>query len=658
MVLKKFSFQLLAIMISFSAWSATPPANPPGPPVKDVSGGGTSGGGTSVVCFNSKDAYDQVMKVLKSNKGLPLDQQTDALDGEIGAIVPPVRLYDLAEHENREGAVLVQPKSTWQITLESRIEAIGVKSTFSQALRKAKDRMATGGEYMDQSGVLALDDVENQTAPGRNCALIQVARQRRTAANVVEVHYDKRLLALMPVLDRAALDLHERIVLLAADAQLNGPVVAQDLVGNIFDQSFDGEAQNNFHEHLRDLGFVDRELYLQASGTAFAGGVFGSVYENWKTNVIGIQPLMVYSKSVAFDSSSGATFYQNVTEGQIPGFNVIHEGEDVLDAKPLEPFTVAIQGTTYSFGIGDMWVRNSGTVAYGTLAQNDPLAQQYYGVGFSKAGQLNLFKLKQPMAVEGNSFGEYDEVIFGSDGLLVEASSPKGHPVSSNDIAFKCYSTIEFYPSGKIKDCYNVSDNDQDSMVTFHGGKIAGPFEFYDGGGISKATAGESILTPGSLNYIQGHLCTSHRSPFTALSFDVEFYPSGNLKSCYAGNDLQYFPDEDSSAKGTLAECYGSNGTGSYSVVVTRDTGVTATLWKRNDTAFTPVETFQSIDAVYSKDKVAPFVVFSDSASGGKVFTLNVNLAKVDAQGNNPGSAAIDGKSGKLKFKNLSCKKR
>lgn len=525
----KYLILVLIAAGTLTAWAA----NPPNDADKNKAAGDKGNGGTAVVCFNSKRSYERVAAILRANEGLPSTQQSDPLQDDVANIVPPVRLYDLAEHERKEGAELIAPESNqWKDIVKERMKQIGSKISFSSNLEDAKEIIKKGGEYYDENGVVALNDVANATAPQPNCALMQVAFQRRISKEVIEIHYDRRLLKNMPPIDRAALDFHERVVAIvvgmnsAQHKTLNGPVVAQTLVGDIFDKEFESVTGPEFLQRLVDIGWSEMGFgypthYEFAGGQIDLAGTRATL--PFELSIFQTHVLMS-EKSMGFLSVGNRIRMLDEQVGPL-------DGKSTLGASPLKPFQLTVRGAIYRISnVYSIYVRASGSLALGYLTEDDPLAQRFSEIGFSDSGYFNFAILANTQDVQGNHFlgGQY--LKFNEDGTLQSAyvdGTPYQLHQMGNGLA-KCWHQLDYYsPSGALKGCESMD-------AKLDGVALSGPATFYEDGKIEKAKL------VGREEFIAGNYCFS-----TGNQFDVEFYPSGNLLSCYDKSGTLHHFDEN-----------------------------------------------------------------------------------------------------------------
>ena len=115
-----------------------------------------------------------------------------------------------------------------------------------RAIRKRK--------YDSRASVVALNDAETKVTLDAGCLLMQAAHQDRINPAAPRLFVDDRLLNLMSPLNQSALFVHEWLLNAAITHGVFDIRVVQEIVGHIYDKSFEAEERKDFAAELAQLG--------------------------------------------------------------------------------------------------------------------------------------------------------------------------------------------------------------------------------------------------------------------------------------------------------------------------------------------------------------------------------------------------------------------
>lgn len=598
MFIKKLAAKMgLVLFFGFGAasvFAGDPPSNNRNHRSDQIKGTDTGNGGTAVVCFETRSARDQAEKVLVANESLPSTQQTDPLDGLVDANpmkdqIASVRLFDLFFKSQEKGAHLIDPgQMTWEKIIEDRLKLVQFKSPFGDSLENVKKTFDEGREYFVDRGVLALDDANNAMFTGANCLLLQTAYQMRVA-QLTKIVYDKRLTNRMPSIDRAALDIHERLVYLAAQAAQAAksdwdPRSVQDLVGEIFDQSFESVEPLAFIDRLGKLGLGVYTVYAQ---TEFAKTKLREAFKSdTKDEWIWGDPNLPYDKMRKLvagylgEDVLVPVIGASVTALKGDDYSVRSNPEVKLPSIRFfraRPFPYSIQGETFHLGGAScesrypIWqpenqnvvISDLGQVYFSCLDTKQPFVvggESYHVSAGYLLGKGDSYSVCVALADDDPEAALYSGVCFETDAekkSIAHYLAPDSK-LEVNGIQFYGGDRLQYNLGGKLIYARPLLNTDHSgetpagkwTMPLFGGiGGETNFIFFYESGAVKELRSrvrlefefkngeklfehiwfyenGQPYRASNSQDRLQGHYCKASSDQ------PVEFYPSGKLHSC------------------------------------------------------------------------------------------------------------------------------
>ncbi|MBS1958547.1 MAG: hypothetical protein JST80_03665 [Bdellovibrionales bacterium] len=254
-------------------------------------------GGSVIACFQNEVIAKQFRKELWENEfpdeatsrghrignsSRPIPSyvlgRTDVVGKYIRQMID-VQLYDLwlARHEDGiqnnpllDPATLEPASRNFTGILNNRMDRIrATHIDFYEGLLSAKNLLESAPWINSPTAVVS--DVGAIINIPSNCAIVQLASQRKVGANISDVYYDKRLFnKLRSDLDRAGIFIHEFVykVMIQSKKGFNA-VATQRIVRTVFKASYGPAITKDFNDLLVEVGAILPNNLKQAYGFSY-----------------------------------------------------------------------------------------------------------------------------------------------------------------------------------------------------------------------------------------------------------------------------------------------------------------------------------------------------------------------------------------------------
>jgi len=225
---------------------------------------GAGNGGSGMICFNNPATKKKVQKTLIENLKQPISD--DPFTKDVLDDISSVEVLDLyrAEMPNLAGndyhpiQALPGEKEN-EIVADRQKELLKKDSIFAAMMEKtATNTLPYSVFHLADGGVVQINDTDSDIIPNSNCLLAQIAVQKYISnSREKSVDIDERLWKKLNSVNKAALLEHERLYSIAIDRKQRNSRAVQDVVGMLFDSTFDQMSGYDIATKLFSLGFKD-----------------------------------------------------------------------------------------------------------------------------------------------------------------------------------------------------------------------------------------------------------------------------------------------------------------------------------------------------------------------------------------------------------------